>query len=158
MQLLVVPKPHHQDRYRNGSGGRRTESRHPAHLAGNGQEPQDVDDHRRWVRGFALRLRSPVSLPHRCRDVHRREAVQVQDGRLAFGGAAQRYGRQALLDQQGHMVDGRGCGTCSRAPVPRIQRYDLLRPDRRPRAWRCLRGRCHRLPAAGHCLPLLVRR
>jgi len=79
-------------------------------------------------------------------------------GGLAFGGAAQRYGRQALLDQQGHMVDGRGCGTCSRAPVPRIQRYDLLRPDRRPRAWRCLRGRCHRLPAAGHCLPLLVRR
>ena len=25
LQLLVVPKPHHQDRYRNGSGGRRTE-------------------------------------------------------------------------------------------------------------------------------------
>ena len=90
-------------------------------------------NHKMWTITDGGYEGSPVSLPHRCRDVHRREAVQVQDGRLAFGGAAQRYGRQALLDQQGHMVDGRGCGTCSRAPVPRIQRYDLLRLDGEPR-------------------------
>ena len=36
LQLLVVPEPHHQNRHRDRPSGRRTESRHPAHIAGHG--------------------------------------------------------------------------------------------------------------------------
>ena len=55
-ELLVVPEPHSQDRHRNRPGGRRAGRGHSAHVAGDGQELQVVDHHRRRLRRQSLRL------------------------------------------------------------------------------------------------------
>ena len=103
-------------------------------------------NHKLWTitdggyEGVALRLRSPVALPHRRGDVRGREAVPVQAGRLALGGAAQRNARHALLDQQGHLADAGGGGARAGAPLHRVPRHEILRTDGRSAQRRRLCG------------------
>ena len=72
--------------------------------------------------------------------------------------AIKRPGRPALLARRRGLVHGDDGRTAAPAPHPAGQRHALLQPHGRPRAGRSLCGRRHRLPTAGHRLPLLGRR
>ena len=127
-ELLVVPEPHPENRHGDGQGRGRTDHRHTTYFAGHGQIQQDVDHHGWRLRGQPIRLRGAVSLPYRCRDFHRRETVQVQVGRLAFGSPAQRYTGYALLDQQRYLADAGGSRPCSRPAFSGVSGHQILRP------------------------------